>query len=402
MSQAGSLTVLCVATYEKGQEFLRECKRQGCRVLLLTTDTLRDADWPREAIDETFYMPREIGREDLLKGVSHVGRTHRIDRIVALDDFDVETAALLREHLRVTRNGRDDRPLLPRQARGADEGAQLRHPGPRLRAHGERRRDQVVRGPDAAALDPEAALAGRRDRHEEDRAGRGPVAGPRRPGRSPFPSTSSSGSWPATSFTSTPSSGRRRSCSRRCTSTRPASVPGGAWRRHLHDDIRPEARPGVGRTRAHQSRCPHDVRHHARRHPHRVHPERGRRPVPLPRDLGPRRRCVHRRPGRGRKRTQPLARVGQAGDRRRGGHLPGASADGPLRRTGPDAGEAAVARSSGYTDPEIVYRVAKANHAGLIVASNDEARVRTLLNQYSVRFQQDFFAFVPAPERPPA
>ena len=48
-----------------------------------------------------FYIPRDIGREDLLKGVSHVGRTHRIDRIVALDDFDVETAALLREHLRV-------------------------------------------------------------------------------------------------------------------------------------------------------------------------------------------------------------------------------------------------------------------------------------------------------------
>jgi biotin carboxylase len=62
---------------------------------------LKDADWPREAIDETFYIDREISRDDLLKGVSHVARRHRIDRIVALDDFDVETAALLREHLRV-------------------------------------------------------------------------------------------------------------------------------------------------------------------------------------------------------------------------------------------------------------------------------------------------------------
>jgi len=57
---------------------------------------------------------------------------------------------------------------------------------------------------------------------------------------------------------------------------------------------------------------------------------------------------------------------------------------------------------SGYADAEIVYRVRKANHAGLIVASSDEARVRELVDQYSRRFQQDFYAFVPAPERPPA
>jgi biotin carboxylase len=97
----GPLTVLCIATYEKGQEFLRECARQGHRVLLVTADALRDADWPREAIAETFYVPRGIGREDLMKGVSHVARTRQIDRIVPLDDFDVETAAFLREHLRV-------------------------------------------------------------------------------------------------------------------------------------------------------------------------------------------------------------------------------------------------------------------------------------------------------------
>ena len=68
MSQAGPLTVLCIATYEKGQEFIKECKRQGCRVLLLTDDKLRDADWPREAIDETFYIPRDIGRERPAEG----------------------------------------------------------------------------------------------------------------------------------------------------------------------------------------------------------------------------------------------------------------------------------------------------------------------------------------------
>jgi hypothetical protein len=95
------LTVLCIATYEKGQEFLRECKRQGCRVLLLTLDTLEHADWPRESIDQMFYLRKGTPLDDIVKGVSWMARTEVIDRIVALDDFDVETAAFLREHLRV-------------------------------------------------------------------------------------------------------------------------------------------------------------------------------------------------------------------------------------------------------------------------------------------------------------
>jgi biotin carboxylase len=101
VSQAGRLTILCIATYDKGHEFIRECHARGHRVLLITADALRDAAWPREAIDEIFYIPRTIGRDDLLKGVSHLARHHVIDRIVPLDDFDLEKASALREHLRV-------------------------------------------------------------------------------------------------------------------------------------------------------------------------------------------------------------------------------------------------------------------------------------------------------------
>ena len=121
------LTIFCVATFEKGAEFLRECKRQGCTVLLLTSDALEDApSWPREAVDEIFAIPADITREDLLKGVSHVARTRRIDRVVALDDFDVETAALLREHLRLPGMGettaRYFRDKLAMRVRAADHG----------------------------------------------------------------------------------------------------------------------------------------------------------------------------------------------------------------------------------------------------------------------------------------
>ena len=99
------MTILCLASYEKGHEFLREAKRQGCGVVLLTSQSLQGkAEWPMESIDEIFYMPdqdHEWNRADTIKAVSYLARTRAIDRIVALDDFDVEMAAALREHLRL-------------------------------------------------------------------------------------------------------------------------------------------------------------------------------------------------------------------------------------------------------------------------------------------------------------
>jgi biotin carboxylase len=101
MPDSRPLTFLCITTYEKGQEFMRQCKRQGCNVILLTAEKLRDADWPRESLDDTFFLPEEIPLADIVNAVTHLARTRKLDRIVALDEFDMETAATLREHLRV-------------------------------------------------------------------------------------------------------------------------------------------------------------------------------------------------------------------------------------------------------------------------------------------------------------
>ena len=95
------LTILCVSSYEKGQEFLRTCKRVGCRVLLLTVEKLRNGDWPREAIDEMFFMPEDLPLSGLINAVSFTARNQKIDRIVALDEFDMENVSALREHLRI-------------------------------------------------------------------------------------------------------------------------------------------------------------------------------------------------------------------------------------------------------------------------------------------------------------
>ena len=97
-------TILCLASFEKGHAFLREAKRQGWRVFLLTSKSLEGAEWPRESIDEIFFVPDENKiwkRDDVILGASFFARRQRIHRIVALDDYDVETAAALREHLRV-------------------------------------------------------------------------------------------------------------------------------------------------------------------------------------------------------------------------------------------------------------------------------------------------------------
>jgi biotin carboxylase len=94
-------TVLCITSYEKGQEFISECKRQGYHVILLTVTALEQANWPRDSIDEVFYMPDLSKVDDVIRGVSFLARTRVIDCIVALDDYDVLAAAALREHLRV-------------------------------------------------------------------------------------------------------------------------------------------------------------------------------------------------------------------------------------------------------------------------------------------------------------
>ena len=101
MTSSPQKTLLCITSYEKGQEFIRECKRQGAYVILLTVTALENANWPRESIDELYYMPDLSKSDEVIRAVSFLARTRVIDSIVALDDYDVWTAANLREHLRI-------------------------------------------------------------------------------------------------------------------------------------------------------------------------------------------------------------------------------------------------------------------------------------------------------------
>jgi biotin carboxylase len=101
MQEGRPLTILCVSSYEKGQEFIRTCKAIGCHVLLLTVEKLRHADWPFECLDDVFTMPEGLPLQGLIYSVSYIARSKQIDRIVALDEFDMENVSALREHLRI-------------------------------------------------------------------------------------------------------------------------------------------------------------------------------------------------------------------------------------------------------------------------------------------------------------
>ena len=102
------MTILCLASYIKGHEFLKAAKALGCHVVLLTSESLREGqpNWPpAEGVDEVFFTRdnnKEWNRQWVLNQVAWLARTRRFDRIVPLDDFDVETAAFLREHFRMS------------------------------------------------------------------------------------------------------------------------------------------------------------------------------------------------------------------------------------------------------------------------------------------------------------
>ncbi|MFZ0744363.1 MAG: ATP-grasp domain-containing protein [Terracidiphilus sp.] len=92
--------ILCISSYEKGQDFMRQCAEMGVRPTLLTVDKLRDADWPREALEELVTMPAGLSREQVLNTVCWMERGRRFERVAALDEFDQEIAAAIREHTR--------------------------------------------------------------------------------------------------------------------------------------------------------------------------------------------------------------------------------------------------------------------------------------------------------------
>src|SRR5215217_9676786 len=99
MSPIRPLNIVCLATYFKGADFIRECKEQGCHVVLITKEKVLKEDWPREILDDLIAVPNDADVPLFIDLLAFLARKTRIDRIIALEEFDVVTAALMREHL---------------------------------------------------------------------------------------------------------------------------------------------------------------------------------------------------------------------------------------------------------------------------------------------------------------
>jgi hypothetical protein len=94
-------TIVCLASFFKGVEILREAKRQQARIVLVTKERWRHEDWPHDSLDEFIVLPQDAGPDRFNHAVTQIARQHKVARVVALEEFDVLTAAQIREHLRL-------------------------------------------------------------------------------------------------------------------------------------------------------------------------------------------------------------------------------------------------------------------------------------------------------------
>lgn len=96
-----NITVLCISSAVKGQRLIQELKRQGCRVFLLTEERWHDDDWPHESLDGIHFMHSMANRAHVINAASYMARGLKFDLIIPLDEYEVETAGVLREHFQM-------------------------------------------------------------------------------------------------------------------------------------------------------------------------------------------------------------------------------------------------------------------------------------------------------------
>jgi biotin carboxylase len=393
------LTILCVTSYEKGQEFIRTCKAMGCRVLLLTVEKLDDGDWPRECLDGIFTMPEELPLQGLIYSVSYIARSQPIDRIVALDEFDMENVSALREHLRIPGMGlttvRYFRDKLSMRARAKEAG--IRVPEFIAVLNYESLREYMARVPAPWLLKPrsQASGIGMKKIHSQEELWPwleqlgdqqsfyvlehfvpgtvyhvDSIASER---EVVFAEAHTYGTPPLTTshqggvFT---------------TSTLPGDSPETAELLDMNRKVLNELGFVRGVTHAEFLKADSDGRFYFIEVAARVGGAYISDVIEAATGINLWREWARLEVGAGKTPYElPAHRRDYA-----------AVILSLARQEHPD--------TSGYTDAEIVQRISKYHHAGLILRSRDSARIQELIGQYAQRFQQDFLATQPVPDKP--
>ena len=93
--------IVCIASEHKGNEFLEEAHDRGWRLTLVTRKKLLDEAWPWTAVDEVRSVEDNALPVDYVRAITNIAGTQSVDGVVGLDEFDVITAALAREHMQL-------------------------------------------------------------------------------------------------------------------------------------------------------------------------------------------------------------------------------------------------------------------------------------------------------------
>jgi hypothetical protein len=167
-------TILALASYFKGNRFLERCRQEGCPVYLLTVESALAEPWARHACTDVFAVNNFHDRRGLINAVAYLMRSRRVDRIVALDDFDVEVGAHLREHFRMTDTGPGEstarlfRDKLAMRTRARELGVTIPEFCPLFNHDAVREFLATVPGPWLVKPRSEASAAGIRKLHHPD------------------------------------------------------------------------------------------------------------------------------------------------------------------------------------------------------------------------------------------
>ena len=93
--------IVCIASEHKGNEFLDECQNAGWHVTLVTRKKLLDEPWVWTALNDVKTVEDNASPAEYMRAITNIAGSRKIDRVVGLDEFDVTTAARTREHLQL-------------------------------------------------------------------------------------------------------------------------------------------------------------------------------------------------------------------------------------------------------------------------------------------------------------
>lgn len=91
--------IVILASEFKGNEFIEEAQNRGWHVTLVTRKKLLVYPWVWTAINDVRTVPDDAGVMDYVRAATNIAGSQSIDNVVGMDEFDVLTAAMAREHL---------------------------------------------------------------------------------------------------------------------------------------------------------------------------------------------------------------------------------------------------------------------------------------------------------------